>query len=307
MFEYSLALTTSLFLLALIWLLKRCKRPAKVQKLPPGPWKLPLIGNLHNLVGFLPHHALRDLARKHGPLMHLQLGEVSAVVATSPRLAREFLRTHELAFGKKQEIFAAKILTYDGSDIAFSPFGDYWKQMRKVCVTELLSAKRVQSFSSLREDEVCNLVESIRLSSGSPINLTEKIYSLTSTIVCKAAFGSKCKDPDVFLSLAREAISAAGGFDLADLFPSQKFLRVITGMKTKVEGMHRKIDKILENIIQEHKENQMSAGISEVERGQEDLVDVLLRLQQSSGLEVPITTKNIKAVIWGGGCARECY
>ncbi|KAG7963139.1 hypothetical protein I3843_09G104100 [Carya illinoinensis] len=298
MFEYSLALTTSLFLLALIWLLKRCKRPAKVQKLPPGPWKLPLIGNLHNLVGFLPHHALRDLARKHGPLMHLQLGEVSAVVATSPRLAREFLRTHELAFGKKQEIFAAKILTYDGSDIAFSPFGDYWKQMRKVCVTELLSAKRVQSFSSLREDEVCNLVESIRLSSGSPINLTEKIYSLTSTIVCKAAFGSKCKDPDVFLSLAREAISAAGGFDLADLFPSQKFLRVITGMKTKVEGMHRKIDKILENIIQEHKENQMSAAISEVERGQEDLVDVLLRLQQSSGLEVPITTKNIKAVIW---------
>ncbi|KAG2688602.1 hypothetical protein I3760_09G104100 [Carya illinoinensis] len=298
--QYSLALITTFFLLLLplIWLIKRCRRSAKVQKLPPGPWKLPLIGNLHNLVGSLPHHALRELARKYGPLMHLQLGEVSAVVATSPRIAREFLKTHDLALGKRQEVFSAKTLTYDGSDIVFSPFGDYWRQMRKVCVMELLSAKRVQSFSSLREDEVCNLIESIRLYSGSPINFTEKIYSLTSTIVCKAAFGSKCKDPDVFISLTREAISAGGGFDLADLFPSQKFLRVITGKKTKVEEMHRKLDRILENIIHEHKENQMSAAISEVEPGQEDLVDFLLRLQQSSGLEVPITTKNIKAVIW---------
>ncbi|KAG7963143.1 hypothetical protein I3843_09G104500 [Carya illinoinensis] len=297
--QYSLALITTFFLLLLplIWLIKRCRRSAKVQKLP-GPWKLPLIGNLHNLVGSLPHHALRELARKYGPLMHLQLGEVSAVVATSPRIAREFLKTHDLALGKRQEVISAKTLTYDGSDIVFSPFGDYWRQMRKACVMELLSAKRVQSFSSLREDEVCKLIESIRLSSGSPINFTEKIYSLTSTIVCKAAFGSKCKDPDPFISLTREAISALGSFDLADLFPSQKFLRVITGTKTKVEEMHRKLDRILENIIHEHKENQKSAAISEVERGQEDLVDFLLRLQQSSGPEVPITTKNIKAVIW---------
>lgn len=230
--------------------------------------------------------------------MHLQLAEVSVIVVTSSKIAREFMKTHDLALGKRQEVFAAKVLTYDGSDIVFSPFGDYWRQIRKVCVMELLSAKRVQSFSSLREDEVRNLIESIRSSLGSPINFTGKIYSLTSTIVCKAAFGSKCKDPDMFISLAREAISAVGGFDLADLFPSRKFLRVITGMKTKVEEMHRKIDKILENIILEHKENQMRAAISDIEPGHEDLVSVLLRFQQSNSLEVPITTKNIKAIIW---------
>ncbi|KAF5474962.1 hypothetical protein F2P56_006814, partial [Juglans regia] len=196
MLQYSLPLiTTFLLLLPLIWLLKRCRRSSKVQKLPSGPRKLPLIGNLHNLFGSLPHHALRELAGKYGPLMHLQLGEVSAVVATSPRIAREFLQTHDLALGKRQEVFAAKTLTYDGSDIVLSPFGDYWRQMRKVCVMELLSAKRVQSFSSLREVE--------------------------------------------------------------------KFLRVITGTRTKVEEIHRKLDKILENIIHEHKENQKSAAISE--------------------------------------------
>jgi len=132
-------------------------------------------------------------------------------------------------------------------------------KMRKVCVLELLSAKRVQSFSSLREAEVDNLIESIHSSSGSPINFSEHIFNLTSTIVSRAAFGSKCKDQNEFRSLVNEIISLSGGF---------------------------------ENIIHEHRENKMSASAE-----QEDFVDGLLGLQQSGKLEFPITTNNIKAII----------
>jgi cytochrome P450 len=290
--QYSLALTIFILFLSLVWLLKACKRRSKLQKLPPGPWKLPLIGNLHNLVGSLPHHALQELARKHGDLMHLQLGEISAVVASSPRMAKEFMKTHGLAFAQRPEFLVPKIVFYGGSDIVFSPYGDYWRQMRKVCVLELLSAKRVQSFSSIREEEVHNLIESIHLSSGSAIDFSQHIFTLTSSIVSRAAFGSKCRDQDEFRSLSKEISSLAGGFELADLFPSQKFVHVISGVKAKLEKIHGKIDKILENIIHEHKENLLSKSTE-----QEDLVDVILRLQQSGTLEFPITTNNIKAII----------
>ncbi|KAM0937038.1 putative angelicin synthase [Dioscorea sansibarensis] len=44
------------------------------RKLPPGSWRLPVIGNLHHL-GKLLHRSLRRLAEKPGPLIQLQLGQ----------------------------------------------------------------------------------------------------------------------------------------------------------------------------------------------------------------------------------------
>jgi cytochrome P450 len=124
-------------------------------------------------------------------------------------MANEFMKTHDLAFVQRPLFLAPRIFTYGGSDIAFSPYCDYWRQMRKVWVLELLSTKRVRSFSSLREEEVDNLIESIHSSSESLINFAEHIFTLTSTIICRAAFGSKCKDQDAFLLLVNEMLSQA--------------------------------------------------------------------------------------------------
>jgi hypothetical protein len=69
-------------------------------RLPPGPFPLPIIGNLH-MVGALLHRALAALSMKHGPLMSLRLGSVLTLVVSSPELAREFLKTHDQLFRKQ--------------------------------------------------------------------------------------------------------------------------------------------------------------------------------------------------------------
>ncbi|KAL2668643.1 hypothetical protein GLYMA_01G179400v4 [Glycine max] len=268
-------------------------------KLPPGPKKLPLIGNLHQLAmaGSLPHRTLRDLALKYGPLMHLQLGEISSVVVSSPNMAKEIMKTHDLAFVQRPQFLPAQILTYGQNDIVFAPYGDYWRQMKKICVSELLSAKRVQSFSHIREDETSKFIESIRISEGSPINLTSKIYSLVSSSVSRVAFGDKSKDQEEFLCVLEKMILAGGGFEPDDLFPSMK-LHLINGRKAKLEKMHEQVDKIADNILREHQEKRQRAlREGKVDLEEEDLVDVLLRIQQSDNLEIKISTTNIKAVI----------
>ena len=123
---------------------------------------------------------------------------------------------------------------------------------------------------------------------------------MTSTITCRAAFGNKYDSLDAWtlVSAIKEALNLAGGFNLADLYPSKKLLQVISPMRAKVEKVVKIIDDALVNIINEHMPDSETKGSSgEGEQEIEDLVDVLLRVQKSGSLEIPITTDHIKAVI----------
>ena len=276
----------------------RNKTQSSVPKLPPGPWKLPIIGNIHQLIGPLPHHTLRDLAKIHVPLMHLRLGEVSTIVVSSPRFAKEVMKTHDLNFSDRPQLQSPKILAYGCIDIAFSPYGNYWRQLRKICTIELLSAKQVESFRHIREEEVLNTIRSISSAANSPVNLTEKLFVLTTNVIAKATLGKICKDQEKFLSAVKQAIKLTGGFNVADLFPSLELVSVISGMKYKLEQLHHKIDVILDEIIKEHQQTRPAkeTDVSGVEE-EEDFIDVLLRIQQHGDLDFPMTRDTIKAII----------
>ena len=285
-----------LFMVAnLVW------RSIRSPKLPPGPWKLPIIGNMHQLmVGSLPpHHKLRNLANKYGPLMLLQLGEVSNIIVSSPEIAKECLKTHDTTFANRPFLLAAKILTYDFTGISFSPYGDYWRQLRKICSVELLSAKRVASFRSIREEEVSNLITTIRRSSSEgsvPIDLSDKIDSLNYGITARTAFGEKTKDQEAYIPIAREISRLAGGFYVADMYPSIKMLQLVGGMRHKLVQVHAEADRILGNILSDHKEKKKIMKEADHDH-EEDLVDVLLKFQEGDQLNYPLTDSNIKAVL----------
>ncbi|XP_055818837.1 premnaspirodiene oxygenase-like [Solanum dulcamara] len=285
-----------LFVFSLFLLIKWKNSNSKTKRLPPGPWKLPLLGSMFHLLGGPPHHVLRDLAKKYGSIMHLQLGEVSLVVVTSPDMAKQVLKTHDLAFADRPTLLAAEILFYNKIDILFSSYGNYWRQMRKICLMELLSAKNVKSFCSIRQDEVRLMIEFFRSSTGEPVNATKRFYQFTSSMVCRSAFGKVVKEQDELILLVKKASHFLEGFDVADIFPSLKFLHVLFGMKGKIMNAHHELDVILENIINEHKNND--------ELGGEGLLAALLRVMKEGGLQFPITNDNIKAVIFdmfGGG------
>ena len=71
---------------------------------------------------------------RHGPLMHLRLGAVSAIVVSTPELAKEVMKTHGVIFASRPTSLAVKIMTYDYTDIASAPYGNYWRQIGRAHV-----------------------------------------------------------------------------------------------------------------------------------------------------------------------------
>lgn len=118
-----------------------------------------------------------------------------------PGICKRSDETHDVIFASRPQDLAAKIMSYDYSDVIFSPYGDYWRQLRKICISELLSIKRVQSFWSIREEEVSNLIKLIDSRAGSVINLSDEVNSLMYCITSSAAFGNKCKDQELFVEV----------------------------------------------------------------------------------------------------------
>ncbi|KAG5601116.1 hypothetical protein H5410_032486 [Solanum commersonii] len=124
--EINYSLASWLLFFFTLFIVIRQWRNKKQNKLPPGPWKLPIIGSLHHLIGGgLPHRVLRNLSQRYGPLMYLQMGQVPTVVISSPSMAKQVLKTHDLAFVNRPQLTSTNIIFYNNKDIAFSQYGDY--------------------------------------------------------------------------------------------------------------------------------------------------------------------------------------
>ncbi|OEL27697.1 hypothetical protein BAE44_0011280 [Dichanthelium oligosanthes] len=126
------ALATILLLSLLVVQAAFAAKETAGARLPPGPWNLPVIGSLLHLVAAPPHRALLRLARRHGPLMLLRLGEVPVVVASSPEAAAEVMKANDPVFASRPRGPTVDVLGLGGRGLIFAPYGEYWRQMRKV-------------------------------------------------------------------------------------------------------------------------------------------------------------------------------
>ncbi|CAI0397166.1 unnamed protein product [Linum tenue] len=136
--------------------------------------------------------------------------------------------------------------------------------MRKICTLELFSAKRVGSFRWIREQEVANLVKTLRT--------------------------------------AAHQGDVTAGFRTSDLYPSLTFLPALTGFKDKLEKMRLEADSIFDAIIDERRSQRSSMSSSSDGEVVEDyLLDVLLNLHENpSRLELFIAgiETSAKVIEW---------
>nr|ATG29933.1 CYP750C18 [Taxus chinensis] len=294
-----------IFLLILYrFLINKMKSAGGQARLPPGPRPWPIVGNLRQL-GRLPHQSLADLAKKYGNIMFLRFGSVPTVVISSPSIAKEFLKTHDLVFANRPVVATGKYMAYDHKDVAFAGYGEYWRQMRKLCTIELFTVKRTESFKSVREEEVSSMVRSIWLESGEgmrSVDVTNRISSLAQNIVCRMFSGRTFSDDELnggvgFKDMLSEMAAVAGAFVIGDYIRFLEWFD-LEGIRRRMRVVQKIFDGFAEKVIDEHINRRREK--SEDENRVKDMVDVLLdmaELDTQTPTEMQITRVHIKAII----------
>ncbi|KAK9113595.1 hypothetical protein Syun_020392 [Stephania yunnanensis] len=272
--------------------------------LPPSPFKLPFIGNFHQL-GSSPHRSLRALSLNHGPLMLLHLGQVPTLVVSSPDAAREVLKTHDHIFSSRPNSKIGNKFTY-GKSLAFAPYGEYWRQIRKIYVLRLLNSITVRSFRAMREEETACLIETIERSSSSSVDnlvdLTEILFMYVNGIVCRATIGRKFSDEREFKRLRKmldDMSHLSTISDVGNWIPWLSWVNYINGVNAMVEKKFEEGNEFLESIVEEHMEKKKKKKYDGETNGDEaeNFVDVLLGLDYTDKHHIQLGRDHVKALI----------
>jgi hypothetical protein len=245
--------------------------------------------------------------------MLLRLGRVPTVVASSAAAAEEAMKTRDLAFSGRPRLLMAERLLY-GRDVGFAPYGEYWRQARRVCAVHLLSPHRTASFRRAREQEVAALVARVRASDdgAGAVNLSDALICYSKAIISRAAFG----DGDYGLhgdeggEKLRRVLADFQELLLAtpmrEVSPWLGWVDTLTGLEAKTRRTFEALDGLLERVIADHRHRRREGGggrpavvgVAADEDDHRDFVDVLLDVNEmDSDAGLRLDTDSIKAII----------
>ncbi|KAI3793667.1 hypothetical protein L1987_36287 [Smallanthus sonchifolius] len=240
---------------------------------PPSPPKLPIIGNLHQLLAKSRHEALWQLSKEYGPVMQIHIGSKQFLIISSPAMAKQILKIQDHIFCSRPMSDAAQRLTYNYLDVAFSPQNDHWREMRKVLVTDFLGPKNARLFNRVLMTEIENIVRSIgSRPSNVAVNLNELFLATVKGMICKVAFGNNYREQPVkgpsWELMVHEAQGMLGG-SLGDNFPGWLGLLIdlISRWGRKLHECFTNLDAYIDTIIDDH----LNQTIEEVSDDDKDL------------------------------------
>ncbi|KAL4634618.1 hypothetical protein ACB092_04G212800 [Castanea dentata] len=280
------ALFLFLFFLLYLWISRRVQKSDSRRKFPPeasSAW--PLIGHLHLLGGSQPPHiTLGNMADKHGPIFTIWLGVHRTLVVSSWEIVKECFTTNDKAFANRPKALALELLGYNYAMFGFSPYGPYWRQVRKMAVLEVLSNHRLEMLKHIREAEVNDSIKAIFELLGKK-NMVfvemERWFGYTTLnmvsrmVIGKQFGGTTTKDEnegnDECRKALRDFFDLTGTFMVSDALPYLKWLD-IGGYEKATKKTAKELDQMVGEWLEEHKQRKLFGGMKE----HHDFMDILL-------------------------------
>ncbi|XP_031403378.1 cytochrome P450 81Q32-like [Punica granatum] len=275
-----------------------------IRNFPPTPFPtFPILGHLHLLKKPL-HHSLATISRRHGPILLLQFGSRRVLVISSPSAAEECLAKNDIIFANRPRLLAGKYLGYDYMSLAWAPYGDHWRNMRRIATLEILSSHRLNSLSRIRAGEVSALVRRLARNDywAQPVDMKKALFELMLNVMMRMIVGKRyygenaaeAEEAKRFRDIVTETFRIGGATNIGEFLP---FLRVIgfMGVEKDLQTLQEKRDRFMRCLLDEQKRETK-------EKNKNNLIQDLLSLQETEPeYYKDITIRSIMSVLLAAG------
>nr|GMD89049.1 cytochrome P450 CYP82D47-like [Ipomoea batatas] len=313
---YPSLIAVAIAVCTLIHYVGRKNTKSGTRRLPPqagGAW--PILGHLHIFSGSkLPHVALGNMADKYGPAFTIRIGVHRALVVSDWKLAKHLSTVHDVHISTRPKFRAAKHLGYDYIMFAFSPYGPYWRQMRKLTSTELLSTRRLEQLKHIRVAEIETSVKELYkvwTESGGRVLVDMKRWfgDVTLNVVLRMVAGKRFfgttvigdeKERWLCQRVFREFFHFLGVSVPADALPFLGWLD-IGGYEKTMKEVAKEMDFLVDEWLQEHHRKKETAATG---GEQQDFMDVMISLIEGidlNGYDADTVTKSACINLVAGG------
>ncbi|KAL3840451.1 hypothetical protein ACJIZ3_025042 [Penstemon smallii] len=256
----------------------------KLRNLPPTPLlNLPFIGHLYLLKKPL-HRTLAKISNTYGPVLLLQFGSRRILVVSSPSAAEDCFTKNDVVFANRPHLLAGKHIGYNYTTLAWSSYGDHWRNLRKISSVEILSTHRLQMLNRIRIDEVESMIRGLNRDSEQqrPVDMKKVFFELTINVVMNMIAGKRYYGENVeegeegkrFREIVIDTFRL-GGSNIGDFLPVVKWLGV-GGFEKRLVELQKRRDEFMQKLVEECKSRIAKKGGGETKT----MIEMLLELQE---------------------------
>jgi isoflavone 2'-hydroxylase len=254
----------SLLVLAVAFKLIIHLQTRKPKNLPPSPPSLPILGHLH-LVKKPLHRTFHTLSQKYGQIFSLRFGSRLVVIVSSPSAVEECFTKNDIVLANRPPSLVAKHVGYNQTTVVGVPYGDLWRNLRRISALEIFSTPRLNMFLGIRRDEIKRLLHKLGRNSSqdfTKVELKSMFSELTFNIIMRMVagkryygYGEEVKNEEEakrFKKMMIEIVESAGASNPQEFVP---ILRWIDhgGLEKRLMRLAKKMDAFLQALIDEKK------------------------------------------------------
>ncbi|XVF23989.1 hypothetical protein REPUB_Repub13aG0087700 [Reevesia pubescens] len=284
--EDKIVLYSLFFLLSALALKLLHRTRSRHKNLPPSPFALPIIGHLHLLKEPL-HQSLFPLSQKYGPIFSLRLGSRLAVVVSSPSAVEECFTKNDINFANRPLFWASKYIGYNSTTVGLAPYGDHWRNLRRIFRHEILSPNCLKLSSAIRVDETMILLKKLYNVSSHDfvkVKLKPMLSEFTFNMIMRMIAGKQFKignevteklEGKRLQKLMEDLFQMGVSGNIGDFFPFLQWTD-FQGYKKNVIRLFKETDEFLQELIDELRRNK-----GDFEWDPNTMISHLLSLQES--------------------------